>query len=55
MKVINKEVSEFLNGLRESGVTNMFEAVPYIKKAFPEISKEEAKNYLIYWMENFGK
>ena len=49
-----KEVSEYLDGLRESGITNMFGAAPYIQDEF-EVSKKEAKEFLSTWMKNFGK
>jgi hypothetical protein len=45
----------FLDNLRESGVTNMFGATPYVETAFPELNKTEAKNILLYWMKSFGK
>jgi hypothetical protein len=35
-----QEVLEFLNMLRDSGATNMFGAVPYIKDEFELDSKE---------------
>jgi hypothetical protein len=35
-----QEVLEFLNILRDSGATNMFGAVPYIKDEFKLDSKE---------------
>ena len=44
---------EMLNELRESGVTNMFGAVPYIIEDFPELTQLEAKAVLVYWMKNF--
>lgn len=50
-----KEISEYLDALRESGITNMFGATPYIIKAFPELSREEASGELNVWMRNFGK
>jgi len=43
----------YLDGLRESGVTNMFGAVPYLRMAFPNLSRREAKNILIDWMKTF--
>ena len=47
------EYLEFLDDLRESGVTNMFAAGPYIEEQF-SISSKEAKQVLIYWMTTFG-
>lgn len=44
---------DFLNNLRESGVTNMFGASPYLQEVFPELSKNEAKSVLINWMKSY--
>jgi hypothetical protein len=46
------EEFEYLNTLRESGVTNMFGASPYLQQAF-DVSKQEAKTILKLWMESF--
>lgn len=46
------EEFEYLNTLRESGVTNMFGAAPYLQEAF-DISKTEAKAILSAWMKSF--
>ena len=43
----------FLNNLRESGVTNMFGAVPYLIEEFPELNRSKAKSILSDWMKNF--
>ena len=45
----------YLDDLRESGVTNMFGAAPYLQAAFPELSQQEAMNILIDWMKTFGE
>jgi len=44
----------FLDDLRESGVTNMFGARPYVQDEFPDLSTMEAKQVLLYWMETFS-
>ena len=44
----------FLDTLRESGVTNMFGATPYIEQRFG-VNYEEAKQFLVTWMETFGE
>ena len=44
---------EYLDRLRESGVTNMFGAIPYILASYPELDEEQAKNFLQYWMKTF--
>lgn len=46
------EEFEYLNVLRESGVTNMFGAAPYLQEAF-DINKSEAKTILSLWMKSF--
>jgi hypothetical protein len=48
-----KEVMEYLNHLRESGVTNMFGATPYIIEEFG-LDKSEARRILSLWMSNFN-
>lgn len=45
----------FLNALRESGITNMFGAGPYLRKAYPEIDKREASKIVTSWMQHFGE
>lgn len=55
METINKEeVLDYLDDLRESGVTNMFGAAPYVASEF-KITIDEARKYLTEWMETFGK
>ena len=46
---------EFLDGLRESGVTNMFGAAPYLLTEFPELGKQDAKEVLAEWMGSFSE
>jgi hypothetical protein len=50
---MNIEYKEFLDDLRESGITNMFGAVPYLIKSFPYLSRKEASDILKEWMETF--
>lgn len=50
---IEKNVCEFLNDLRESGVTNMYGASPYIEEEFG-LNKRESRRILSLWMENFN-
>lgn len=40
---------EYLNRLRESGETNMFGAVPYLREEF-DIGRREASTVLAEWM-----
>ena len=44
----------FLESLRQSGVTNMYGAVPYLQEAF-RIDKEDAKRILADWMINYNR
>jgi hypothetical protein len=44
----------YLNDLRDSGVTNMFLASPYLEDEFGLDSKE-AKDILLAWMRSFSK
>ena len=44
---------EFLDELRESGEINMFGAAPYLTDIF-DLSKQEARKVLTYWMQTFG-
>ena len=46
---------EYLDGLRESGVTNMFGAASYLRDYYPELSKQDARAILTYWMKTFGE
>lgn len=48
-----KEYFEFLDGLRESGVTNMFGASPYLQEAFG-LERKEANEILGEWMKTFS-
>lgn len=45
----------FLDDLRESGVTNMFGARPYLLDKFPKLTEKEALEILSYWMKTFSK
>ena len=51
---LRDEHLEFLDELRESGITNMWGAAPFIKEDFPELSRTEARQILFYWMDTFG-
>tara|TARA_R110000744_G_scaffold275198_1_gene388139 strand:- start:652 stop:834 length:183 start_codon:yes stop_codon:yes gene_type:complete len=43
----------YLVDLRDSGVTNMWGAAPYLAKVFPELTKAEAGKVLVLWIESF--
>ncbi len=52
---VTEEHLDFLDSLRDSGVTNMFGARPYIQEVFPELSKKQTTKVLSYWMKTFSK
>jgi len=49
-----ENVFTYLDALRESGITNMFGASPYIEAKFG-VSDKEARKLLLRWMETFDK
>lgn len=49
-----RKVFKFLNELCSSGETNMYGAIPYLTKAFPELGEDEAIDLLYTWMKNFN-
>ena len=51
---LEKEVMEFLNTLRDSGITNMFGATTYIVDEF-NIQNHTARRILALWMDNFNR
>jgi len=51
---ITDEHLKYLDDLRESGDTNMWGARPYLRQAFPELSKQEQGQLLSYWIDTFS-
>ena len=49
---LRQEVFSFLDGLRESGATNMFGASKYLVAEFA-FTKQEARVWLKQWMEEY--
>ena len=49
---MTKEHKEYLEQLRDSGVTNMWGASPYLAKRF-KIDEKEAGEILIEWIKSF--
>ncbi len=49
-----KDMHTFLKDLRDSGVTNMFGAAPYLQKEFG-LEKGEARQVLANWMQSFSE
>jgi hypothetical protein len=50
--LIKQEHLDFLDGLRESGRTNMYRAGKYVRNYF-SVSEHLTKDIWSYWMENF--
>jgi len=51
----NEDYLTYLDDLRESGVTNMFGATPYLMRTSPELSEENARKVLKNWMKTFSE
>jgi len=51
---LTDEHLEYLDDLRESGVTNMYGAGAYLEDEF-DMTREEANQVLTYWMKTFGE
>jgi hypothetical protein len=49
-----QEYFDYLDTLRDSGVTNMFGATPYLQNEF-EMTRKEASTVLQAWMNQFKK
>ncbi len=52
---VTDEHLEYLDELRESGVTNMYGASPYVQREFPELSQDQSRKVLTYWMHTFSE
>lgn len=46
---------EVLEAIRQSGITNMFGAAPYLKEFCPELSSADANGILCNWMANYDE
>ena len=51
---VDKKYNDFLLALRDSGVTNMFGAAPYLQTEFG-LDKREAREILANWMKSFNE
>lgn len=51
---VTADVFGYLDALRDSGITNMFGARPYIEQEFPDLPMVEAKSCLTAWMNTFN-
>ena len=50
-----KDYYQVLENIRQSGITNMFGAAPYLKEFCPELSLKEAQEILGNWMRNYDE
>jgi len=53
--IVTDEHLEYLDELRESGVTNMWLSHLYLQEDFLDLSEKEAKEVTTYWIYSFGK
>lgn len=53
MTTLKPEHITFLENLRDSGVTNMWGASPYLKDRF-NLTKTEASDILMAWIDSFS-
>ena len=53
-EICQEEHLTYLDDLRESGITNMFGAAPYLAKNFG-LTRQASKDILVYWMKTFEK
>jgi len=52
-EIVTQEHLKYLDNLRESGTTNMFGAPEYVHNSF-DVTRQEAREIVKYWMETFG-
>ena len=55
MNTPKEEYLKYLDNLRESCITNMLGATPFLRDHYPELSEREAREILVYWIKTFGK
>lgn len=53
-EVSQEEVNDYLDALRDSGITNMYGARPYLMDEF-QICKEQAGKMLQVWMNTYSE
>ena len=51
---VTNDMLEYLDDLRESGVTNMYGAGEYVESSF-DLNSKEARDVLSYWMNTYGQ
>ena len=50
-----EEYYQVLENIRQSGITNMFGAAPYLKEFCPELSHKLAQAILVNWIRNYNE
>ena len=53
-EIVTDEHLEYLDELRESGVTNMYGSPGFIDERF-QVTKQVANEIVGYWMKSFGE
>lgn len=49
-----QECLTFLDGLRGSGIVNMFGATPHLMAMFPQLTKPEARQVVTFWIVTYS-
>lgn len=49
------EYYKTLEGIRRTGVVNMWGAAPYLKACFPDISEQKSRDILLSWIANYDE
>jgi hypothetical protein len=44
-----------LEGIRRTGVVNMWGAAPYLQACFPDMSDQKSKDVLLSWISNYDE
>lgn len=52
---LEEEHLHYLDELRESGETNMFDAKLYLMEEFVDLTFDQATKVLFYWMKTFSE
>jgi hypothetical protein len=50
-----EEYYQALEAIRESGITNMFGAAPYLKELYPELSHKLSQAILVNWIHHYDE
>ncbi len=50
-----EEYYKTLEGIRRTGVVNMWGAAPVLNECYPDLDPTEAKDILLSWIENYNE